>query len=152
MQSEFTASAVAWGFSTFSKNKCVVKVFHTSSPPSASGNESSAEPAPDNSLLECSPNEPIIVSQGTSFEIGLELSPSSTFTDTNSFEEFVASFEKHKELLKFNLQMQLRGGGHNFLPRETADVQKCRGGHHHSNPLDSVIFRRRPGGFYIGET
>ena len=155
MQSEFTASAVAWGFSTFSKNKCVVKALHStlsSSPSSCDIVSDTVEEVSDsdNLLHTCSPNESLIISQGSPFEIGLEFSPLPSSTDTGTLEEFVESFEKHKELLKIDIQMKLLGGGRNFLPRETADVQKCERGAKHCHSLDSIIFRPRAGGFYIG--
>jgi hypothetical protein len=146
MQSEFTASAIAWSFSTFSKNKCLVKAFssiNNSDHIIAEHIESSS----GKHLHACSSSEPLIVSQGTPLEIGLEFSPSPSFNE--SLDDFIESFEKHKELLKFDLQMKL--GDRNYLPRETADIQKHINVQQHSNLLDCIIFRRNPGGFFIGD-
>ena len=143
MQSEFAASAIAWGFSTFSKSKCVVKTFssaHSESLLERNGNISELE------VYECTSNDCIIISQGFPFEIGLEFSPSHSYA--GGLEDFIASFDEHKELLKIELQIQLNDS--EVLPRETADVQKHLNTQQEGCHAECTTFQRKLSGFYIG--
>lgn len=140
MQSEFTASAVAWGFSTFSKNKCSVKAITSPNVTAETVYRIEKEKKDD-------ADEQIIISRGTLFEIGLEFSPNSSFV--GSLDEFIASFEKHKQLLNFNLQVQLGCG--QAVHRETSDIQKRANQHGDPDKMNCTVFCQRPNGFYIGD-
>jgi len=150
MQNEFTASAIAWGFSTYSTSKCSVKAFTSLCSDRDNDKQKYCESQDGHqSMYECSTEETLIVSQGNSFEIGLEFSPQPSYT--GSIDEFISSFEKHKDLLSFDLQIQLGGGS--VLRRETSDIQKRK---YESNreyrDIDCTKFVKKTGGFYIGTT
>jgi hypothetical protein len=157
MQNEITANAIAWGFSTFSKTKCLVKPFSSLQnrcDSSARGGVSGGSVCEGagaqcgNYIHECSLDDTLIVSQGISFEIGLEFSPLPSFAD--SIDDFINSFEKQKDLLKFTLEIQ-ELDGRNISRRETAHVQKSIKGVDNNIIMDCTKFERKLESFYIGK-
>ena len=71
-------------------------------------------------LIECSLTEPLIISQGLCFEIGVLFSPKDAFV--GSLHDFVSSFETYKQLLRIELQIQ-KGEGKS-IPRKDGTHSK----------------------------
>jgi hypothetical protein len=135
MQTEGEANAIAWGLSDF--NKSAIKILKSQDTILWKQEKTPA-------LHECRNDEMTIFARGTSFEIGVEVSPSANWK--KSREEFIRSWENQAQYLTLDIQIKCED---KIIPRETSYIQKLTQTQGSTLVMDQKIIKKTNNGLFF---